>query len=93
MFGKILSEPRSVECMIDLSLLQSTVSYFGMMKHNHPAASKLQKIAKTFTGLAEKYVNQTETEEKQPKTRNPKRSLKGRGTIELRGPPLVSQRP
>jgi hypothetical protein len=66
MFGKILSEPRSVECMIDLSLLRSTVSYFGMMKHNHPAASKLQKIAKTFTGLAEKYVNQTETEEKQP---------------------------
>lgn len=85
LFGYILSEPRSVECTRDLSLLRSTVSFFELMKHNHPTASELQKIAKTFANLAEKYVNEAGTEEKRPQSTRSQEKSEGSSNTRVVG--------
>jgi hypothetical protein len=55
-FGKIISDPHSDHCFQDLQLLRRVVLYFLQMHNNHPSAKKLEKVAETFTLLAEAYV-------------------------------------
>lgn len=55
-FGQILSDPYGKDCADDLELLRGTVAFFVAMINNHQAASRLGKIAKTFTTLAEDFV-------------------------------------
>jgi hypothetical protein len=55
-FGNIISDPHSSDCFQDLQLLRRVVLYFLQMHNNHPSAKKLEKVAETFTRLAEAYV-------------------------------------
>jgi len=55
-FGNVISDPHSSDCFQDLQLLRRVVLYFLQMHNNHPSAKKLEKIAETFTRLAEAYV-------------------------------------
>ena len=55
-FGNIISDLHSSDCFQDLQLLRRVVLYFLQMHNNHPSAKKLEKVAETFTRLAEAYV-------------------------------------
>jgi hypothetical protein len=55
-FAKIISDPNSSDCFTDLQLLRKVVLYFLQMHSNHQSAKKLEKVAETFTRLAEAYV-------------------------------------
>jgi hypothetical protein len=55
-FANIISNPRNNWCFKDLQLLRQVVLYFLQMHNNHQSAKKLEKVAETFTRLAEAYV-------------------------------------
>jgi hypothetical protein len=59
LFANVISNPTCPECFKDLKLLRQVVLYFLQMHNNHPSARKLEKIAETFTRLAEAYVRQS----------------------------------
>jgi len=59
LFANIISNPTSPNCFKDLQLLRQVVLYFLQMHNNHPSARKLERIAETFTRLAEAYVRQS----------------------------------
>jgi hypothetical protein len=66
LFGKILSNPHSSDCFTDLQLLRKVVLYFLQMHNNHQSAKKLEKVAETFTKLAEAFVRHSLQEPQQP---------------------------
>ncbi|KAH8594957.1 hypothetical protein B0O99DRAFT_167894 [Bisporella sp. PMI_857] len=55
-FAKIISDPRADDCFVNLKLLQQVVLYFLRIHNNHQSAKRLEKVAETFTRLAEAYV-------------------------------------
>ncbi|CZR64472.1 uncharacterized protein PAC_14370 [Phialocephala subalpina] len=59
LFSNIVSHPTSPTCFKDIQYLHQVVLYFLQMNKNHPSAAKLEKIADTFTRLAEAYVRHT----------------------------------
>ncbi|KAE8445521.1 hypothetical protein EG329_013284 [Mollisiaceae sp. DMI_Dod_QoI] len=59
LFSNIISHPTSPTCFKDLQCLRQVVLYFLQMNNNHPSAAKLEKVAETFTRLAEIYVRHT----------------------------------
>ena len=58
-FANIISDPNSADCFTDLQLLRRVVLYFLQMHNNHQSAKRLERVAETFTRLAEAYVRQS----------------------------------
>jgi hypothetical protein len=56
LFTSIITNPKSPTCFNDLQLLRKVVLYFLQMHNSHQSARKLEKVAETFTRLAEAYV-------------------------------------
>ncbi|TGO62397.1 hypothetical protein BCON_0020g00700 [Botryotinia convoluta] len=56
LFSNIIADPHSPSCFDDLQSLRKVVYYFLRMHVQHRSARKLEKIAETFTRLAESFV-------------------------------------
>ncbi|TGO29272.1 hypothetical protein BPAE_0017g00800 [Botrytis paeoniae] len=56
LFSNIIADPNSPSCFDDLQSLRKVVYYFLRMHVQHRSARKLEKIAETFTRLAESFV-------------------------------------
>ncbi|KAM0146667.1 hypothetical protein ACHAQE_010633 [Botrytis cinerea] len=56
LFSNIIADPHSPTCFDDLQSLRKVVYYFLRMHVQHRSARKLEKIAETFTRLAESFV-------------------------------------
>lgn len=70
LFANIISDPDSAECFKDLQLLRKVVLYFLQMHNNHQSAKRLEKVAETFTRLAEAYVRQSMQSRQQVSSRS-----------------------
>jgi hypothetical protein len=55
-FSNIIADPLATTSFKDLGLLRNVVLYFLQMHNNHPSSKRLEKVAETFTQLAEAYV-------------------------------------
>src|ERR1700753_2503695 len=56
LFGEVITNPRSMMTVSDLHLLRQTVLYFLAFQKFHASAVKLEKVAETFTTMAEAYI-------------------------------------
>ncbi|KAJ9615225.1 hypothetical protein H2200_001299 [Cladophialophora chaetospira] len=56
LFGEVITNPTSRTNVDDLQLLRQTVLYFLEFQRYHASAVKLEKVAETFTKIAEAYV-------------------------------------
>jgi hypothetical protein len=59
LFGEVVTNPRSKTCMEDLQLLRQTVLYYLQFQKYHSSAVKLERVAETFTKIAEAFVRHT----------------------------------
>ncbi|KAK6376219.1 hypothetical protein LTS17_007470 [Exophiala oligosperma] len=59
LFGEIVTNPRSKACMDDLQSLRQTVLYYLQFQKYHSSAVKLERVAETFTKIAEAFVRHT----------------------------------
>ncbi|OAP63977.1 hypothetical protein AYL99_03204 [Fonsecaea erecta] len=56
LFGEVITNPTGKTTVEDLQLLRQTVLYFLEFQKYHTSAVKLEKVAETFTKIAEAYV-------------------------------------
>ncbi|KAL9113369.1 MAG: hypothetical protein Q9227_002410 [Pyrenula ochraceoflavens] len=56
LFGSIVSSPSSFATNSDIELLDESVCFYKKMTQSHPQATKLRKVAATFTSLAKDYT-------------------------------------
>ncbi|OAL18340.1 hypothetical protein AYO22_10756 [Fonsecaea multimorphosa] len=56
LFGEVITNPTAKTSVEDLQLLRQTVLYFLEFQKYHASAVKLEKVAETFTKIAEAYV-------------------------------------
>ncbi|KIW92345.1 uncharacterized protein Z519_07329 [Cladophialophora bantiana CBS 173.52] len=56
LFGEVITNPTSKTSVEDLKVLRQTVLYFLEFQKYHTSAVKLERVAETFTKIAEAYV-------------------------------------
>jgi hypothetical protein len=59
LFGDVVMNPTSSTCFSDLQLLRKTSLYYSDFQKYHSAAIKLERVAESFTKIAETYVRQS----------------------------------